>query len=162
MSSICKIGYLNQYYLNKMKNSVTVREYRHSDYEELINIWDILEMGRIDRKDTKEIIHNTLQNNAKMFLLEKEGKIIGTSWITSDYRRLFLHHFCILPEHQGKGYANILLKKTLEYAEQQNMQIKLEVHKDNIRAVKLYEKFGFRYIFKDYIVMILKEVMLDN
>ncbi len=157
MSSYCRIGHLNHYYLHKMKNSVSVREYTHADYESVVNIWNILDMGVKERKDTKEIIHKTLDNNAKLFLLIKDEKVIGTSWITSDYRRLYLHHFGILTEHQGKGYANTLMDACMAYGEEQKMQIKLEVYNKNFRAINLYKKYGFGNLFPDYIIMILRK-----
>lgn len=157
MSNICRLGHLNQQYLHKMKTEINIREYTEKDFEEVNLLWETVNMGGLARGDSKEIIQKTIDNNAKLFILEIDNKIIGTSWITSDYRRLYLHHFAISPEYQGKGYSKPLLEKTLKYAKEQGMQIKLEVHNTNKKAIKLYEKFGFKYL-GDYDVYIIREI----
>ncbi|MDD3860240.1 MAG: N-acetyltransferase, partial [Bacteroidales bacterium] len=84
-------------------------------------------------------------------------KIVGTSWITNDSRRLYLHHFGILPEYQRKGLANILMDESMKYASQLKLQIKLEVHKNNEIARNLYIKYGFKYL-GDYEVFIVRDI----
>jgi len=61
-----------------------------------------------------------------------------------------------LPEFQGKGFAEKLLKVSLEFAKTTGLQIKLEVHKNNARAMDLYEKGGFKYL-GDYLVYIIRD-----
>ncbi len=157
MSPFCKTGYYYANHLHKMKNQLKIREYTPNDFETIIEIWDKLDMGRVERGDTKDVIEKTLKNNAKLFLLEKDNKIIGTSWITSDSRRLYLHHFGILAEYQGNGYSKPLLEKSLDFAQEQGMQVKLEVYEGNNIAINLYNKYGFKHLFKDYIVLILRD-----
>ncbi|RLD73184.1 MAG: hypothetical protein DRJ10_18120 [Bacteroidetes bacterium] len=86
-------------------------------------------------------------------------KIIGSSWLTNDGRRLYLHHFCILPKYQSKGLSKTLLDKSLAFAKEVNLQIKLEVHRDNTIAKELYHKGGFKYL-GDYEVYIIRDVNL--
>jgi len=84
-------------------------------------------------------------------------RIIGTSWLTSDARRIYLHHFGIKPGYRGKGLADLLLKESLEYAKSTGLQIKLEVHKNNKNAIELYKKAGFKYL-GDYDVYIIRKI----
>lgn len=76
--------------------------------------------------------------------------------MTYDGRRIMLHHFGILPEFQGKGFSKILLEESLKYCKELGAQVKLEVHSQNIKALGLYKKFGFKplgghkvYIIRD-------------
>ena len=83
------------------------------------------------------------------------GFVAGTSWITWDGRRLFLHHFAIRPDLQGLGLGRTLALKSLEFAREKNASMKLEVHQSNHHAIKLYTSLGFQ-VFEDYgIYMIL-------
>jgi len=84
-------------------------------------------------------------------------KIIGTSWITCDGRRLLLNHFGILPDFQGKGLSKILLKESLQFAKKTGLQVKLEVHSSNLRAINLYNKFGFK-LLKEYCIYIIRDI----
>jgi ribosomal protein S18 acetylase RimI-like enzyme len=53
--------------------------------------------------------------------------------------------------------ASILLGESLKLAKTYGMQIKLEVHKDNARALGLYTKAGFTYL-GDYLVFIIRDI----
>lgn len=135
-----------------------VREYRKEDYAQVMDLWMETELGNPARGDNDAVIENTLKIGGKLFVLTstKNEQIIGTSWITNDGRRLYLHHFGIKPSHQGQKLSHLLLKTSLDFAKEQNMQIKLEVHKDNIIANNLYENYGFKYL-GDYKVLIIRK-----
>ena len=77
--------------------------------------------------------------------------------MTCDGRRILLHHFGILPEYQGKGLSEILLKESLEFVKSTGLQVKLEVHSSNIKAVNLYKKFGFKHLV-GYNVYIIRDI----
>ena len=53
----------------------------------------------------------------------------------------------VAQEHQGQGHARALLEHLITLAEQANCDsVFLEVREDNLRAVSLYESFGFSVI----------------
>ncbi|MFH2094458.1 MAG: GNAT family N-acetyltransferase [Bacteroidota bacterium] len=138
---------------------LNIRDYTTDDYGQVIRLWSDTGMGGTQRGDNKWVIDRTLQNGGKLIILEENttGKVIGTSWLTNDHRRLYLHHFGILPEYQGKGYSHLLAEASVAYAEFTGLQIKLEVHSENIKAISLYEKHGFKYL-GDYLVYIIRDI----
>jgi ribosomal protein S18 acetylase RimI-like enzyme len=69
--------------------------------------------------------------------------------MTYDGRRIHLHHFAISTEMQGKGWGRTLAIESLKFAVQVGCPVKLEVHRDNRRALQLYFSLGFRE-FEDY------------
>jgi len=88
---------------------------------------------------------------------KSSGRIIGTSWMTYDGRRIYLHHFGIHPEYQEKGYAKVLLKNSLKFVGENGSQIKLEVHASNFKAIGLYQQFGFKHLV-GYNVYIIRDI----
>ncbi len=133
-----------------------VREFKEEDYQDVLHIWNKTDMGGEHRGDNLDVIEDTINFGGKMFILEDDDHgIIGTSWITNDQRRLYLHHFGILPEFQGKGYSHILMEKSMEFAMDEGLQIKLEVGCNNHTAKNLYKKYGFKYL-GDYDVYIVR------
>ncbi|HOK37331.1 MAG: GNAT family N-acetyltransferase [Bacteroidales bacterium] len=135
-----------------------VRDFYESDYSGVLEVWNATDMGGAHRGDNLEVIKNTINNGGALFVLTEKlsGKIIGTSWITNDKRRLYLHHFGIHPQYQGKGLSHLLMEKTMDFARKSGLQIKLEVHKENLVARKLYQKYGFNYL-GDYDVFIVRK-----
>ena len=134
-----------------------IRDYRPEDFPLVEALWKETGIYTTERGDTAEIINRCNQSGGKFIIMEEKptGLVAGTSWITWDGRRLFLHHFAIRPDLQGKGLGRALALKSLEFAHEKNAPMKLEVHKSNHTAIHLYRSLGFE-VFEDYdIYMIL-------
>lgn len=134
-----------------------IRDYTEYDYPALISLWESTGLGSAQRGDDADVIQKTLKSGGKLLLLERrsDSGIIGSSWLTNDGRRIYLHHFGISPKNQGHGFAGPLLKASVDYARSLNLQIKIEVHRQNKVALNLYKKFGFNYL-GDYDVYIIR------
>lgn len=53
----------------------------------------------------------------------------------------------ILPEYQGLGYGNAMMKSLLDLTAEQGLpNVTLEVRKSNVKAINLYEKHGFNLV----------------
>lgn len=140
-----------------MSTNIKIRDYRKDDYNDVIELWQLTGMAGDERKDDASVIERTIRNGGKLLILEKTGTLIGTSWLTHDNRRTFLHHFGIHPKFQGKGYANALMDASMEYIEELGMQVKLEVHKENFKALNLYRKYKF-IDFDKYELMMKRDI----
>jgi len=140
-------------------NDVIFRDFRSEDYDEIAKLWQITDMGSPDRGDNADVINRTLKMGGKFIVMElrSDHRICGTSWMTTDGRRIFLHHFGILPEYQGKGLAELLLKESFDFVKSIGLQVKLEVHSSNIKAVNLYKKFRFKHLV-GYNVYIIRDL----
>ncbi len=81
------------------------------------------------------------------FLAWKSGEIIGDVSLSSFPRRM--NHraelgLTVLKSEWNKGLGSQLLQKAIEFAKSNNIEIiNLEVRSDNLRAIHVYEKFGF-------------------
>lgn len=127
-----------------MMESFSIREYASSDYSEVNTLWVSVGIGGVERGDDNAVIMRTLSLGGKLFLLlSKDEKIIGTSWLSTDGRRTYIHHFVIAPAFQRSGLANKLLHHSLVHAQKEGLQVKLEVHRNNLVALDLYKKFKF-------------------
>lgn len=140
-----------------MNSEFQIRGFKDNDYNEVVELWLETDLSNPERNDTLETIHKTLKHDGAFFIMEQKAtkKIVGTSWITNDGRRLYLHHFGIKPEFQGKKFSKQLLEVSLDFASKNGLQIKLEVHKENNIALNLYKKSGFDYL-GDYEIYIIR------
>jgi ribosomal protein S18 acetylase RimI-like enzyme len=51
---------------------------------------------------------------------------------------------CTHPEHTGKGYARVLMMEVMRRIRERGETPFLHVRQDNVRAVEIYKKLGFR------------------
>lgn len=137
-----------------------IRKYRETDYPDVETFWNRNGLGGSHRGDSIQIVENTLEAGGHLLLmLSTNGEIAGTSWLTNDRRRTYLHHFGIAENFRGKGLSKILLEQSLTLAAQDGFQIKIEVHRDNLPALNLYKQAGFKYL-GDYDVYMIRDFSL--
>jgi len=136
-----------------------VRDYWAADYPHVADIWERSGISTPGRGDSAEVIENTLRRNGRLLVLVERDKdlVVGTSWLTNDGRRVYLHHFAVDPGYQGQGLSKPLLKASLRIAREIGLQVKLEVHRDNHKALDLYRNAGFKRL-GDYDVLIIRDL----
>lgn len=140
-------------------NKFTIRNYQRGDYDGIMNLWKLTDLGKPERGDNEATIEGSIEIGGCMLVIVETstGLICGTSWMTFDGRRIHLHHFGILPLYQGKNLSQPLLKASLEFVKNKGYQVKLEVHKNNFIAINIYKKAGFKYL-GDYDVYIIRDL----
>lgn len=82
-----------------------------------------------------------------MLTVWEDGKIIANAHIEALPRRLSHRAelgITVLKEAWGRGIGTALMERLIAHAREQGIEIiELNVRRDNIRAIRLYEKFGF-------------------
>ena len=138
---------------------IVIRNYQKRDFKEVIRLWEITGMAADERRDNEDTIDSTLQQGGILLVMVDSdcNKVVGTSWITNDGRRLYLHHFGIDPKYQNLRLGYKLGLESLKFAVKKRMQIKLEVEPSNEIALKLYMKLGFKPL-GDYNVYIIRNI----
>lgn len=94
----------------------------------------------------KEWIKNVLLRiNEKRFAILADNKYVGNTYLTDiSNKKAEFHIFIGDSNYWGKGIAGSAILEVLSYAKDINLQtIYLEVHQDNIPALRLYHKVGF-------------------
>ncbi len=125
-----------------------IRDYRQGDFLQIEELWKDTGVYRSERGDSPEVILRCNAQGGKFLILEDEtnNRIIGTSWLTWDGRRVHLQYFAVLPSHQRLGYGRKLAMESMCFARSKKAPLKLEVHRDNIPAIQLYKNLGFKIL----------------
>lgn len=94
--------------------------------------------GLTDKNEILDFI-----NNEEVFLIKKEGIVIGLiAYRIIDKKTVHINGLIVSPKFRGKGIAreamNFILKKITKYS-----RVELEVHPHNTAAIRLYLSFGF-------------------
>ncbi|ASJ02160.1 ribosomal-protein-alanine N-acetyltransferase RimI [Thermococcus profundus] len=117
-------------------------------------LFDIPEVMRIERASFREqyprgIFLTFLENNPDTFLVaEYNGRIIGyvMGYLRPDLEGHIMS-IAVDPEYRGNGIGSALLREVIERLINRGARyIGLEVRVSNEKAIKLYERFGFRKV----------------
>ncbi len=77
-------------------------------------------------------------------------KYIGYAQIIMDEGHPTIVNFGLISQYRGKGFSKLLIKKILNMGlERGYKSIKIKVSSDNVKAINLYEKVGFK-IFNEF------------
>ena len=99
---------------------------------------DIINNTSIDKETVKKDLET---NPFAKYILLKEEEVIAYIYYSYIYDRCEINQIEVLKEKRNLGYGTKILKYLTEKVE---MPITLEVNKENIPAIKLYRKLGFK------------------
>ena len=124
---------------------MSIREMKVDDLKRIVELEKDLFLSPWNEED---FIHELKENPmAGYYILEKENQIIGYIglWFLGDQCQIKTiatdRHF------QGQGCASRLMEYALEKSEELHYQnVNLEVRVSNVKAIALYQKFGFKNV----------------
>ncbi|HEY0077258.1 MAG TPA: GNAT family N-acetyltransferase [Pyrinomonadaceae bacterium] len=73
-----------------------------------------------------------------------EGRPAGRIWVDRNERGVHLLDITVLPEFQNRGIGTTLLRRLSEECDREGKPLTDYVDKGNERAMRLYERLGFR------------------
>ena len=143
--------------------STTIRDYREIDFASLLEMWKDTRLAQPERRDDAASIKRCNDLGGRLLVMEEagSGRIIGSSWMTWDGRRIYLHHFGIHPDWQNQGHGTKLAVASLNWISSMGRQVKIEVHRENWAAIRLYKKLGF-FAFEDYDIYMIREFTMNG
>ncbi len=98
---------------------------------------------------SKEQLENDFKNNVftRYFIYLEKNNIIGFINYYDLYDRYEIANIYVKEENRNQKIGSKLLEKVIKLGEQQQIKnITLEVKKDNVYAIKLYEKNEFKKV----------------
>ncbi len=139
-----------------------LREYKKEDYPEIKNLlklsWDsaykfIPREDRINYLNTyytAERFQEFQSNENVVNLIAEENNIVA-GWMRLEYfpdsEEFHLSSIYLLPEFKGRGIGTVMINKAFEIAKKKgHKEIWVGVMKENVPALRWYEKLGFTFI----------------
>lgn len=109
-------------------------------------------------ESTRAFVRDMIANGHSQFVAIADGAVAGWCDIRRHAQPIHAHGGAlgmgILPAFRSKGLGERLIRKTIEDAQSKGLvRIELNVHADNGRAIRLYERVGFvrEGIGKDFV-----------
>jgi putative acetyltransferase len=129
----------------------TLRPYKTADEDAAIELWRRTWAQHYPHLDFNTRVdwwrsrwRTELVPVTKIVLAEMGGAIVG--FVTVDPKAKYLDQIVVAPEHWGSDVALTLLDQAKQISPQ---GLDLLVNKDNARAIRFYEKHGFKYAGED-------------
>ena len=99
-------------------------------------------MREAEQKRLHEAVSSTL---ARIIVAEVDGIVVA--WCSRAARRAYIPFLFVMPELQGHGLGTMLLKRMESMLELEGAdRVQLETPADNVRAVRFYERQGYRIL----------------
>ena len=94
------------------------------------------------------VLKKELQNDASVYLCCKiNSEIVGFAGISIILDTAELNNIVIKKDKRGNGFSSLLLDGLIKIAESRGCKIlNLEVASNNLVAINLYKKFGFKQV----------------
>lgn len=94
------------------------------------------------------ILKSELENTRSQYIvLKAENEILGFAGIIDTLDQMEITNIVVRKDMRNKGIGNILLNRLIELSkENKKNTIFLEVNSNNLVAIKLYEKNGFKKV----------------
>lgn len=113
--------------------------------EKIYNIWKDSVLNTHDfllKEDFdfyKVYVKEAILNLKYILVIEEDGKIVG--FLTPDFENNNINMLFISSKMINKGYGRTLIEYGIK-----NLNLnKVDVNEDNIKALKFYEKMGFKF-----------------
>ena len=151
-------------YLLRNGKKVIIRKPTVEDAEAIINVITIADTETMflarnpgefctSLEREKQIIENVLaDSDVEWFVAEYENKVIGQCSVGLVRRNARYRHraevaFVILKDFCNLGIGGRMMQECIKWCEEHGVtQIELDVVKDNEKALKMYQSFGFKII----------------
>lgn len=89
-----------------------------------------------------------LSKCASFLIVKCKLEFIGVIafYTNTEKSELYIPFLCVKAMYRRMGIGDLLMTNMCDYANKHRQTISLEVRNDNIGAIKLYQKYGFRII----------------
>ena len=77
-------------------------------------------------------------------IIEAGSRSVGSLWLEQKPDSLYIHDLQVAPQEQGRGIGTAVIEMVIEQGASCGLPIVLSVLPANPRAMRLYERLGFR------------------
>jgi ribosomal protein S18 acetylase RimI-like enzyme len=132
---------------NGLPADLVIREFRLSDYDALIKLWNNAKLPyKPAGRDKKDNISREIERaNAVFLVAEKEGVLIGSAFGTHDGRKGWINRVAVLPKWRRRGIAARLVNEIESHLNRLGIEIvACLIENWNEESMKFFERIGYK------------------
>ena len=123
-----------------------------SQFYQLNRVW-IEEYWVLEDSDKKDLLNPEIiiHNGGQIFFAISNHEVIGTVAMIKNSDKIYeLAKMTVKSNYRGKGIANLLMEKCIEFAFKKNASEIFLISNDSLTVARnLYEKYGFKEVVLD-------------
>ena len=123
-----------------------------SQFYQLNRLW-IEESWVLEDSDKKDLLNPEIiiHNGGQIFFAISKNEVIGTVAMIKNSDKIYeLAKMTVKSNYRGKGIANLLMDKCIEFAFKKNASEIFLISNDSLTVARnLYEKYGFKEVVLD-------------
>ena len=123
-----------------------------SQFYQLNRVW-IEEYWVLEDSDKKDLLNPEIiiHNGGQIFFAISKNEVIGTVAMIKNSDKIYeLAKMTVKSNYRGKGIANLLMDKCIEFAFKKNASEIFLISNDSLTVARnLYEKYGFKEVALD-------------
>ena len=123
-----------------------------SQFYQLNRLW-IEESWVLEDSDKKDLLNPEIiiHNGGQIFFAISKNEVIGTVAMIKNSDKIYeLAKMTVKSNYRGKGIANLLMDKCIEFAFKKNASEIFLISNDSLTVARnLYEKYGFKEVALD-------------
>jgi ribosomal protein S18 acetylase RimI-like enzyme len=147
LQMLCEDG--NGALSSSITSEVALEKLGAGDSEEMIALTALTKPGPFNNRTHELGTYLGIRRNGRLVAMAGERlKVPGYTEVSA---------VCTHPEHVGRGYARILMTELMRSIRERGERSFLHVREDNVGAIGLYEKLGFRRRARVHLAVLRKE-----
>jgi ribosomal protein S18 acetylase RimI-like enzyme len=120
-----------------------------ADSPDMIELTALTKPGPFGKRTHELGTYNGIRREGKLVAMAGERmKVPGWTEVSA---------VCTHPEHTGHGYARILMLEVMQRIRSRGETPFLHVREDNVRAIELYKRLGFRQRVRQHFAVLRKD-----
>jgi ribosomal protein S18 acetylase RimI-like enzyme len=132
------------------KNDPEIVELGDADSSEMIELTALTKPGPFGKRTHELGNYLGIRHEEKLVAMAGERmKVPGFTEVSA---------VCTHPAHTGHGYAGILMSTVMQRIRDQGETPMLHVREDNVRAIELYERLGFKTRVRRHFAVLRKNI----
>jgi predicted GNAT family acetyltransferase len=144
---LCENG--NGVLSSSITREVALEKLGAGDSEEMIALTALTKPGPFNNRTHELGTYLGIRCNGRLVAMAGERlKVPGYTEVSA---------VCTHPEHVGRGYARVLMTEVMRSICERGEKSFLHVREDNVGAIGLYEKLGFRRRARVHLAVLRKE-----
>lgn len=126
-------------------------EDQYHDAFRRLNLTWLEQFNLLESHDLEVLDHpneNVIDRGGFIFLLKEKDVVVGTAGLYKINEQEYeLIKMSVAPEHRGKKFGNMLLKKCVDKARELNASKLILFSNSKLQlAIRMYEKYGFKHL----------------